>query len=473
MSLRELLTGKPIPDEAADEEKLGVLGAVPVLGLDALASAAYGPEAALTVLLPLGAAGLGLLAPVTAAVVALLVLVQLSYRQTIAAYPDGGGTYSVAKANLGDTAALFAAGALAMDYVLNVAVAVSAGAGAVVSAAPALRPHLLALCLALLALLVFVNLRGLRTAGLALLAPTWAFVGLLGAALAAGAAKALSAGGAPTPAAPPHPLPAAAQAAGLWIALRAFASGCTAMTGVEAVSNAVPVFRPPTRRRAQRTLAVIVAVLSLLLVGIAWLVPAYRIGATEPGGPEYETLLSQLVAAVMGRGPFYYAAMAAILAVLCLSANTSFADFPRLCRQLAVDEHLPEAFAQAGARLVCSTGIVVLGALSGVLLVAFRGITDRLIPLFAVGAFSAFARLRRSGRPLARAGRGARPRGGPPSPAVRAPALALPAGGAPHRRVRPPPGPRETRGASWRCSCRSSWSGAGTTTSCTATPRRR
>jgi hypothetical protein len=202
--------------------------------------------------------------------------------------------------------------------------------------------------------------------------------------------KLLGSGGHPTPVAPPPRLPAGTATVSLWLLMRAFASGCTAMTGVEAVSNGVPLFREPKTRGAQRTLAGIVAILVLLLGGVAMLCQAYGIGATPPGQAGFQSVLSQIIAAVTGRGVFYYVSIAAIVSVLCLSANTSFSGFPRLCRVLALDDHLPAAFAHAGPRLVYSTGIVILSLLAAVLLVAFGGVTDHLIPLFAVGALSAF-----------------------------------------------------------------------------------
>jgi amino acid transporter len=389
--IRDVLFGRPLRTGQAAEQTVGPLAGIPLLGLDALASAAYGPEAALTVLAPLGAAALGRVPPLTVAVVALLVVVQTSYRQTIAAYPDGGGSYTVASRNLGVWPGLISASALWIDYVLNVAVAISAGVGALVSAVPPLLPHTLGLCLGVLALLAVVNLRGVRDSGLAFMAPTYLFVASLGAVVAIGMARTIGAGGHPVPLAPPPSLPpSSAEAAGAWILLRAFASGCTAMTGVEAVSNAVPVFREPRVRHARATLSAIALILAVLLLGIALLCRAYGIGATPPGQAGYQSVLSQVTGAVAGRHAFYYVTMGAIVAVLCLSANTSFADFPRLCRALALDGFLPPAFAHQGARLVYSHGIVLLTALSALLLVIFGGITDRLIPLFAVGAFLAF-----------------------------------------------------------------------------------
>lgn len=410
MSLRELLFGRPIPNDEAEEEKIGPLTGIPVLGLDALASAAYGPEAALTVLLVLGTAGSLYIGPLILVIAVLLLIVQFSYRQTIAAYPDGGGSYTVARENLGAKPSLLAAAALALDYVLNVAVAISAGVGALVSAVPALFHHMLALCLVLLGLITLVNLRGVRTAGMLFMAPTYLFVGCLGTTFLVGLVKLISSGGHPAPVVPPPRLPAATATASLWLMMRAFANGCTAMTGVEAVSNGVPIFREPRVRGAHRTLAGIVGILAMLLGGVALLCHAYGIGATPPGQAGFQSVLSQVVAAVAGRGVFYYVTIASIVAVLCLSANTSFADFPRLCRVLALDGYLPAAFAHSGRRLVYSTGIIILSLLAAVLLVAFGGVTDHLIPLFAVGAFLAFtlsqlgmvAHWRRSTAPRAR-----------------------------------------------------------------------
>jgi amino acid transporter len=316
--------------------------------------------------------------------------VVLSYRQTIAAYPNGGGSYVVAKENLGTRAGLLAAAALMLDYVLNVAVGISAGVGALVSAVPGLHGHILSLCLGLLLLITLINLRGVRESSVAFGIPTYLFVLSLGAVIAIGVAKTIAGGGHPIPVVPPPRLPGAMATAGIWLLLRSFASGCTAMTGVEAVSNGVPIFKEPQIVNARRTLTAIVGILGCFLAGIAYLAQAYGIGAMNQEKPGYQSIVSSLVAAVVGRGTLYYVTLAAVLAVLALSANTSFAGFPRLCRIVAEDDFLPHAFANVGRRLVYSAGIAVLALLAGVLLVAFGGITDRLIPLFAVGAFGAF-----------------------------------------------------------------------------------
>src|SRR5579883_1233354 len=389
MRALDWLLGRPLSTLEEEKQRIGLLAGIPVLGLDALSSAAYGPEAALTLLLPLGALGLRYVGPITALIVLILLIVYFSYRQTIAAYPGGGGSYTVAKENLGQRAALVAGAALAIDYVLNVAVGISAGVGALVSAVPFLLPHTLALCLAILVLLTLVNLRGVRESGVAFMLPTYGFVATLFLVIAIGLIKTVFSHGHPSPVVAPPSLPQASRAVGLWILLRAFASGCTAMTGVEAVSNGVAAFKEPVVHSARRTLTTIIACLALLLLGIAYLCRAYHIGAVEPG-PGYQSVLSQLTAAVVGRNVFYYVTIGCVLLVLAFSANTAFADFPRLCRLIAEDGYLPIPLAERGRRLVYTWGITVLALLCGALLILFGGVTDRLIPLFAVGAFLAF-----------------------------------------------------------------------------------
>lgn len=372
------------------KEQIGPAAGIPVFGLDALSSAAYGPEAALTILIPLGLAAAAFMVPISLTIIVLLSIVYFSYRQTVAAYPHGGGSYTVATANLGERAGLLAGASLMLDYILNVAVGISAGVGAIASAIPMLQPHTMGLCLMILAILTLVNLRGIRDTGLVFMIPTYVFVACLGGVILAGLFKAAVHGGHPVPAAPiPRPGPAI-RAVGLWLLVKAFSSGCTAMTGVEAVSNGVQAFRKPRVKNARATLTTIIAILILLLAGIAYLCRAYGIGATPPGQLGYESVLSQITAAVSGRGVFYFVTMGAVLTVLALSANTSFADFPRLCRAIAEDGYLPYLFTVRGRRLVFSFGVGVLAILAGLLLIAFRGVTDRLIPLFAVGAFTAF-----------------------------------------------------------------------------------
>ncbi|MFZ0784201.1 MAG: APC family permease [Candidatus Acidiferrales bacterium] len=391
MSVLDILLGKPLANWDERAEQIGASAGIPIFGLDALSSAAYGPEAALTLLIPLGAAGVAYILPISASIIVLLAIVYLSYRQTIAAYPGGGGSYTVATENLGTYPGLLAAAALMIDYILVVAVGISAGVGALVSAAPKLQPHTLLICLAILLVIMIVNLRGLREAGIFFMVPTYLFVATLLVAIAIGLFKTVYAGGHPMPAVtlPPHPAPVLA-AASTWILLQAFANGCTAMTGVEAVSNGVRAFREPTVENAQRTLTVIIGLLIVMLAGIAYLVHVYDITATIPGKAGYQSVLSMLVAAVVGRGWFYYVTVSSVLVILSLSANTAFADFPRLCKMVAQNDFLPHSFGFRGRRLVYSQGIIVLFVLAAILLVIFGGVTDRLIPLFAIGAFLAF-----------------------------------------------------------------------------------
>ncbi len=390
MSVTDLLLGKPLASFEERAERVGPGSGIGIFGLDALSSAAYGPEAALTLLIPLGAAGLVYMLPISASIIVLLAIVYFSYRQTIAAYPTGGGSYTVARANLGPRVGLLAAAALLIDYVLTAAVGISAGVGALVSAVPTLQRHTLGMCLVILAGITIVNLRGVRQAGSVFMLPTYVFIASLLGAIGFGVLKAVASGGHPAAVVAPPPLRPPVEALSAWLLLQAFANGCTAMTGVEAVSNGVRAFRNPVVQTAQRTLTAVIAILILMLGGIAYLVRVYHIGATMPGEVGYQSVLSLLLAAVAGRGVFYYIAMASILSVLVLSANTAFADFPRVCRAVAVNRYLPQAAALRGRRLVYSYGIYALTALCAVLLIVFGGVTDRLIPLYAVGAFLAF-----------------------------------------------------------------------------------
>ena len=390
MNILDVLVGKPIKTSDERAEQIGSAQGIPIFGLDALSSAAYGPEAALSLLIPLGLLGVRYVIPVSAAIITLLVIVYFSYRQTIAAYPAGGGSYTVARFNLGARAGLLAASALLADYILTAAVGISAGVGALVSAVPSLLPHTVSLCVGILIVITILNLRGVREAGFVFAVPTYLFVGTLLITIAAGVLRVLLSGGHPTPAAPLPPPPPVTEAVSFWLLLKVFASGCTALTGVEAVSNGVKAFREPAVENARRTLAVIIFLLAVLLAGISYLVNIYGIAATDPGQPGYQSLLSMLIAAVFGKGFFYYLTIASILLVLSLSANTAFADFPRLCRAIAQNNYLPHSFAYRGRRLVYTYGIVVLAVLCGGLLILFGGVTDRLIPLYAVGAFLAF-----------------------------------------------------------------------------------
>jgi amino acid transporter len=390
MNIVDLIVGKPLKTSDERAEQIGPAEGIPIFGLDALSSAAYGPEAALSLLIPLGLLGGRYILPVSLAIITLLFIVFFSYLQTIAAYPSGGGSYTVARSNLGTLPSLLAAAALLTDYILTAAVGISAGVGALVSAVPSLQSHTVSICVAILIVITVLNLRGVRDAGIAFMMPTYLFVGTLLILTVAGVVRVVLSGGHPVPVTPlPAPGPVTA-AVTYWLLLKVFASGCTALTGVEAVSNGVKAFREPGVKNAQRTLTVIILILAVMLAGISYLVKAYGIVATDPGAPGYQSVLSMLLSAVFGKGFFYYLTIASILLVLSLSANTAFADFPRLCRAIAQNNYLPHVFAYRGRRLVYTYGIAVLAVLTGLLLVVFGGVTDRLIPLYAVGAFLAF-----------------------------------------------------------------------------------
>ena len=390
MNILDVILGKPLKTSEERAEQIGPAEGIPIFGLDGLSSAAYGPEAALSLLIPLGLLGVKYIVPVSLAVITLLFIVFFSYPQTIAAYPSGGGSYTVARMNLGAFSGLLAAAALLTDYILTAAVGISAGVGALVSAVPSLQPHMVSLCLGILLIISILNLRGVHDAGVVFMLPTYLFVGTLLVLIVVGAIRVAMSGGHPVPlTALPSPAPVTA-AVSFWLLLKVFASGCTALTGVEAVSNGVKAFREPGVKNAQRTLTVIILVLATLLAGISFLVKAYGISATNPGAPGYQSVLSLLLLAIFGKGIFYYLTIAAILLVLSLSANTAFADFPRLCRAISQNNYLPHVFGYRGRRLVYTYGIVVLALLTGFLLVIFGGVTDRLIPLYAVGAFLAF-----------------------------------------------------------------------------------
>src|SRR5580698_4387739 len=391
MSLTDSIIGKPLATSEERAEHIGVASGIPIFGLDGLTSAAYGPEAAMTLLIPLGVFGVEYGWRIIAAILILLAIVYFSYRQTIAAYPGGGGSYTVATENLGEKPGLLAAAALMIDYILTAAVGISAGVTALTSADAKLQPHTLLLCLAILAILAIVNMRGVKDTGTAFILPTFLFVGSLLALIVVGMWKTVHAGGHPLPVSPiPPALPKTVGVLGTWMLLKAFSSGCAAMTGVEAVSNGVMAFGEPRVKRAQRALTVIIGILMVLLFGIAYLAKAYRVMPMEPDRTGYQSLVSLLVTAVFGRGWFYYATMGSVLLALALSANTAFADFPRLTRAIAMHDFLPHVFILLGRRLLFSHGVYALTGFTAVILILFGGVTDRLIPLYAIGAFLAF-----------------------------------------------------------------------------------
>ncbi len=391
MAFIDVLLGRPLATSEERAEHIGVAAGIPIFGLDALTSAAYGPEQALYLLIPLGLYGVRYLLPIIVSILILLVIVFFSYRQTIAAYPNGGGSYTVATENLGTRVGLVAAAALMIDYILTAAVGISAGVTAINSALPRFAPYQMEMCLVILVLLVVVNLRGVKDTGAAFILPTFLFIGTLVALVVVGVYKTFAAGGHPVPVAVmPPALPQTVKYLGLWMLMKAFSSGCAAMTGVEAVSNGVMAFGEPRAKKAQITLTVIIAILIVLLYGTAWLATHYHIMAMDPDRPGYQSLLSLLVAAVFGRGWFYFVTMGSVFLALALSANTAFADFPRLVRAIALNDYLPHVFILRGRRLLFSHGVYALSGFTAVILILFRGVTDRLIPLYAIGAFLAF-----------------------------------------------------------------------------------
>ena len=402
MKFFDVLFGKPLSTNDAHSEHIGVAAGIPIFGLDGLTSAAYGPEAAMTLLIPLGVLGVQhFLLPIFGFILSLLAIIYLSYRQTIEAYPNGGGSFTVASENLGDKAGLFAAAALMIDYILTAAVGISAGVTALVSAGegsrfgPMLHHNQLLICLVILAGIALVNMRGVKETGAVFMLPTFVFVGTLLTTIGVGVYRALSTGQHPLVLEVP-PMPVAGElhrVTGLLLAvllLKAFSSGCAAMTGVEAVSNGVTAFREPRSKNANYTLTVIIGLLILLLFGLAYVARAYGVTAMNPDASNYQSVLSIEVAAVFGRGWFYFLTMAGVLAALSFSANTAFADFPRMARAIASRDYLPHVFLLRGRRLLFSHGIYALTGFTALILILFDGVTDRLIPLYAIGAFLAF-----------------------------------------------------------------------------------
>jgi amino acid transporter len=380
-SAKRLLFGPPLPSSAVVEERMGKLVALAILGSDLLSSIAYGPEAMLSVLVLGGSAALGLSLPIAAALVVLMIAVGVSYRQTIRAYPTGAGSYVVASDNLGRRTGLVAAAGLLTDYVLTASVSVAAGVDALTSALPSMAPHAVSLGMGVLAVLLAGNLRGVRQAGALFAAPTYAFLIAISVLICVGLASAAGEGWHPK--APP-PIPGSEAITG-FLVLRAFSSGATSMTGVEAVSNALPAFRPVEWRNARTTLTWLVGLMVVIFSGLMVLIHLH--GVVPRAG---ETVLSQLAHRVFGNGALYAYLQAATMLILLLAANTAFNDFPRLLFFMARDSYAPRMFLRLGDRLAFNNGIVTLAVTAGVLYLAFHGHTEALIPLYAVGVFLAF-----------------------------------------------------------------------------------
>lgn len=400
-SFKRTLVGDPISSEQAHHERLSKKTALAVFSSDALSSVAYSTEAILLVLLAAGSLAIGYLVPIVIGITVLLAILTLSYRQTIHAYPSGGGAYIVAKDNLGTQPGLVAGAALLVDYILTVAVSVSAGIAAITSATQGtrldfLQEHRVVLCILIVILIALINLRGVRESGAIFAGPTYLFILSMLALVVVGFFRYYMTGQTmPTP-------PAEAihydQSVGtythdaltggtlVWLLMRAFAAGCTALTGVEAISNGIPAFKRPESKNAATTLTWMSVVMTTLILGTGFL--AYKLNAHPPGTEE--TLVSAMARHTFGTGVLYYFVQAATAAILVLAANTSFADFPRLASLLAADRFLPRQFANRGDRLVFSNGIVILAVLSIVLIIIFKGQEQAMLPLYAVGVFLSF-----------------------------------------------------------------------------------
>ena len=383
-SLKRFLVGKPIPSHLAHHERLSRVTGLAVLSSDALSSVAYATDFILATLVVASVAAFVYAIPISLVIATLLAIVAFSYRQTIHAYPTGGGAYIVAKENISDTAGLIAGASLLVDYTLTVAVSISAGVLAITSAFPGLHAYRVEMCLAFLAILTVGNLRGIRESGRIFAVPTYFFVFSVAGLLAAGAYRYLT--GTIVPVDVPLPPNAGHAPLTTFLLLTAFANGCTAMTGVEAVSNGVPAFRPPEAKNASATLITMATLAIVMFVGITVLAHVYRVVPNSA-----ESGISQLGRAIFG-GPntLYYLLQAGTTLILVLAANTAYADFPRLASIVSRDRYLPRQFMNQGDRLAFSNGILVLSVFAAILIVAFRGDTQSLLPLYMIGVFVSF-----------------------------------------------------------------------------------
>jgi amino acid transporter len=381
MILKRWLVGDPLKTAQARHERLSKTIALAIFSSNAISSVAYGTEEILLVLMLAGAAAVSLSIPVSLAILFLIVVLTISYRQIIYEYPQGGGAYVVARSNLGDLPALVAAAALMIDYVLTVAVSVAAGIAALTSAIPSLFIHREALGLVAILFMIVMNLRGVRESGKFFAVPTYFAIGALGLLTIVGTVRSLY-----SPAAPSLPTsPGSTETLTLFLVLRAFAVGCSTVTGMEVISNGVRAFRPPESKNAATTMIWMSTILASLFMGISWMAYHYGILAKVD-----ETVVSQLARLTFGTGPIYYAVQIGTMALLVLAANSAFAGFPQLASILARDGFMPHQMATFGDRLVFSNGIIILGVFACLLLVVFEGDTHALIPLYAIGVFMSF-----------------------------------------------------------------------------------
>ena len=385
MALKRAVVGRPLATAQEGEQRLSKKIALPIFSSDAISSTAYATEEILLALVTAGAVALTYSLPIAIAVSALLFIVATSYRQTIHAYPSGGGSYVVSRENLGLAPGMVAAASLLVDYVMTVAVSTASGVAAITSAFPSLLDYKVYLCVGLIVLVAVANLRGVRESGRAFAVPTYAFVVLCGGMIIVGMVR--WAMGDLSPVAQAASVEAT-QGLTLFLILRAFSAGCSAMTGTEAISNAVPAFKPPEPKNAGTTLMIMAAILAFLLLGVTALTQVLDIVPSETG---HDTVISQVARAVYGDGGFFYFAFQiATMAILILGANTSYAGFPRLTSVLARDGLMPRQFANQGDRLVYSNGVIGLTVIAIIVVVIFGAETHRMIPLYAVGVFLSF-----------------------------------------------------------------------------------
>jgi amino acid transporter len=384
MVLKRLLVGPALKTAQAAHERLSKRLALAVFSSNALSSIAYATEEILLVLVLAGSTVLGWSIPVSLSIVCLVTILTISYRQIIYEYPQGGGAYTVSRSNLGEWPALLAAAALMIDYVLTVAVSVAAGVAAITSAMPALFPYRETMGLVAVVILVIINLRGARESGRIFAVPTYLAIGAIGLMIVAGLAQVLM-GRAPTSGPTVLASPGTMEALSFFLLLRAFASGCTAVTGMEVISNGVAAFKRPESKNAALTMVGMSVILGTLFMGVSVLAYLYGILPRED-----ETVVSQIARLTFGGGFLYYLVQASTTLLLILAANSSFAGFPHLASILAHDGYMPAQMKTRGDRLVFSNGIIILGVLAGLLVVVFRGETHALIPLYAVGVFLSF-----------------------------------------------------------------------------------
>jgi len=392
MALGDLLLGRPLKSSDEQHQKIGFGTGLPLMGIDALSSSAYGTEAALFVLIPVGLAGLGAITPITAAIIILMIIILISYCQTIRAYPHGGGSYAVASENLGRTPGLVAASALLLDYILVVAIGASAGVAAIVSAYPPAQPYIVPLSLMLIAIVTIINLRGVKESGAAFAGPVWIYILLLLGILGYGCVQAFMNGGTLKAIIEPAHIDASKHAETItwFLIIKSFSNGCAALTGIEAVANGVQFFKEPAWKNAQRVLIAVVLILAATYGMMAYLSTVFDIRAMSAHEVGYRSVLSQIVEAIIGRNWLYWIFITALLILMALSANTAFAGFPAMTRILARDDFMPHAFGARGRRLVFHTGIWTLTICASILIIALGGLLERLIPLYAVGVFVAF-----------------------------------------------------------------------------------